>query len=772
MPNAADAACIDTAAGGAVRADGLSVRSFALRSSVEDPPLELTGDVRAGPMGGTGAIVLSGQARIIGSKDYTDLTYGSLTVAAGSEAWADTLVVPRREPGSTDVRGTLHLLSASSLRDVRVRAGGRLDSAVSYLQVTGALDIEDGGALVASGGSFATTVDTRLVGSPPVLRDINITHEAPFPLTVTGDIGNLNVRRGATLEVRPEGSRLSIEGLASRYSELPPPIEVSGTLDVEGVPGDGASGLPHGPITARIVNTGTLRLKGVQLEGGLDNQGTAQVSGSVWVKPDQDLLNSGRLEVGSRFGGAGPLGASLLVSGRLHNTGSIVGTDPTAEVSAERYDGAGSLDAWLNVISDEPESGFVVDPGASRTVPVLGLGQSRSAFQLGGLTEAASSRVVATRAVLDFGAPLQLDVGITEGFVPCAGSRWQLVSWPQLLLGWRPPSATPAGNVAGVVRRARTLSASGLPAGVTLHLEERGDAFVAVASGTPSSGATCSDTVGTRLVSGFFVEGLGRPASAAQLASLGARAATEAGRKAVAREVLNGAEGATHQVREELRRILGRPASAAGVASYTARFRSGVALDALRAEVYGDTSFWNSAGATVDGWAKAFYRVELGRAPTSAELATIRKQVAGGAKRVTLARFLLAGVEADRALAGRQIALWWARPSTAAERVTWGGSLPVGLRDRGHRRPRRRQPPHLRSPTRSRRRQRRFDVDSPPRSTPTTTVVLTRAMSEMSYMPPEAWIGDGHRWRRAPRGRSHPPDPGEPASVGSAPWPT
>ena len=49
----------------------------------------------------------------------------------------------------------------------------------------------------------------------------------------------------------------------------------------------------------------------------------------------------------------------------------------------------------------------------------------------------------------------------------------------------------------------------------------------------------------------------------------------------------------------------------------------------------------------------------------------MRRQVAGGLSRTSIARLLLASLGADQALASRTIELWWARPATVSEQTLW-----------------------------------------------------------------------------------------------------
>ena len=51
--------------------------------------------------------------------------------------------------------------------------------------------------------------------------------------------------------------------------------------------------------------------------------------------------------------------------------------------------------------------------------------------------------------------------------------------------------------------------------------------------------------------------------------------------------------------------------------------------------------------------------------------AGISAALRAGASRTTVARWIVAGVEADRVLTDRSIALWRHRSATPAERTTW-----------------------------------------------------------------------------------------------------
>jgi hypothetical protein len=91
----------------------------------------------------------------------------------------------------------------------------------------------------------------------------------------------------------------------------------------------------------------------------------------------------------------------------------------------------------------------------------------------------------------------------------------------------------------------------------------------------------------------------------------------------------------------------------------------------MRAEAHGGTAAWKSAGSTPAGWTNRFYGIELGRRPTAAETNSVAAALRAGSSRTAVARWILAGAEADRVLAERSIALWRHRSATPAERSTW-----------------------------------------------------------------------------------------------------
>jgi hypothetical protein len=285
-------------------------------------------------------------------------------------------------------------------------------------------------------------------------------------------------------------------------------------------------------------------------------------------------------------------------------------------------------------------------------------------FEVGGLSAGRADRIAVAGTVGPVpGAdaptpaePSRFRLELASGYVPCAGSRLQLMTW-----GRRVRDGSERDE----------LVLPGFPAGVTVRLEERHDGLVALVAGTPSGGTACTDAKGSRLVSGWFVDGLGRPARTDQLTSFGDRAATTTGRRSAARELLTGEAARLRFVDVELRRILGRPASLAAQRSWTAALAKGRVPDELRAEAYAGTAFIVASGGTPDGWVRGFYERELGRAPSSDELAAMTAAIRAGHRRADLARLVLAGREADDAVARRSTALWWPRPATAAERSMW-----------------------------------------------------------------------------------------------------
>ena len=642
-------------------------------SEETDPPIELSGAVKSHGLEGTGPLVLSGVVLLdVGRIDPGSTLIPEGAVVTSDATWEGDFGNEYGSVGPVDLAGTLHLQGSAYFGDLTVRSTGRLDTAFtkrSEVRFGKALDIQAGGSVSVTKALLSTSPLTQLLGASPSLVDVEVDHRGPIALTVRGDVTVHVVARGATLLVRPEGERLSLQ----QYSGSTQPTYNAGTLDVEGVMPTDPAELPQGQVLKPIRNTGTLRLRGVRLDAGLDNQtgGVVSVRDFVRSVAGQTIANAGRLEVGPRFGGSSPLGASLVVSGTLANTGSIVSTDDSAEISAAAYTGTGPIDTWLNVLGDGPGAGLVALEAKTLPIPVLGLGRARVSLGLGGLSDSTASRVAASKAVVDFGDPITFDVSMAAGFIPCAGSRWQLVSWPKLLTGWRVPTANPSGNRAGVTRALPTLTTSGVPAGMSVSLVERSDGFVAIASGAPAGGDVCSDAAGSRLVSGLFVDGLGRPPTSSELADFGARAALPSGARGVARELLGSEVGTRRFVDREMRRILGRPVSPVNVAGFATRLRTGTEPDVMRSEVFGAAGFYANSGHTVDGWARAFYRVEFGRTITNGELGSVRRQVAAGFSRTTIARFLLASAGADQALAARTIELWWTRPATAAEQTTW-----------------------------------------------------------------------------------------------------
>ncbi len=671
VPDLATDTCIDTRVGGPVRApSGIRTGELTLAGTASDPAVNLSGSVSVGgSIGGTGNLVLSGQVYLVAGFAHwgrLEVTAGSVvTFSARFTAWDDYVTPDSIMP--MEIAGTIHLVYGGLAGDIHVLSGGVVDNGTATgtsLGFRGNLDIEDGGLMRFS---HSAVVDfwneSRLSGGQPELVDVAVQTGGAFPLTVRGAVTIGGIGSKATLLVRPENGRLSVGHFADQY------VHNSGTLDIEGPLADlGPNELPIAPVDGHLVNDGTLNLAGVQVRGPVENQGTMRVSRFTTIQgAGSGLVNRGSLEVGPRLGAGGMLDSSLLVTQELQNEGTIVSTSPTSEITAGSLSGSGPIGGRINLIGGNQAP---ARPGLLRPLLVdeLGWGAARLHLDIQGVAGSDADRVQVAGALVDLGAAHGFDLSFTRGYQPCGGARWQLLTRPKVLLGYRAPGSTITGNVPGAVPGPTDLHVTGLPAGVTVALEERSDGYVAVASGMPADPFSCGRPA-YRLASGLYIEGLGRPATASELVDFWQLGPD--GRKAGARRLLAGDVATRRFVDDEMRRILGRPVAAANVAAYATRIRQGVTIDQVRAEVYGDAGFFANSGHTTDGWARTLYRTELGRAISSQELIAVRNHIHSGLSRATVARYLLAGNEADRALAARSIELWWARPATSAEQATW-----------------------------------------------------------------------------------------------------
>lgn len=684
LPTPQDAVCIDTGFGGPLRApNGFTNHNRVMvDAGPNDPPVVVAGDAEFFAITGRGRLALEGEITLTGlaildvAVDVAGDATVTLEASLGDPGFEGG---PAKASGPVTVDGTLHLRRGSTLGSVAVGSAGRVDVAGSEdgLGLLGALDIGPGGSFVV-GEDVEVTVATsaRLLGSAPVLEDVFISHAGPFPLTATGDVHVGTVGPGATLLVRPDAQGdVSVRGLedepAQDGDELGDvPIVNRGTLDIAGPPLEQI--LPHARVRAPMIdNAGALVLDRVEVATELVNTGTALL-GSVHLTPSgwelASLDNRGRVEV--RPADTDFLyDLSALVTGAVENEGTIGGPSTALLLmGGGPYAGSGRITAPLFV------GAGTFSPGPRPfTVPSLKWDEHVFDLEVEGLAAGAADRFAVSGTVgLPVSEPVAEDTGVStfeldlaDGYVPCAGARLQLMTWGQRVV------ADPV--------QTDSVVASELPAGLTVRLVERFDGFVAVVTGVPDAGEpVCSDAAGARLVSGWFVDGLGRPARPEQLAAFGARANPVAGRSAVARELLLGDAAVRRFANGEFRRILGRAASPAALQLWTTRLRQGWTPDRLRAETYAGTAFWASSGSTPQGWTRALYRAELGREPTATQLATIVAEQRRGVSRVTIAARLLAGGEADHALVTRSAALWWGRWATAAERSTWAGRYQRG----------------------------------------------------------------------------------------------
>ena len=213
-----------------------------------------------------------------------------------------------------------------------------------------------------------------------------------------------------------------------------------------------------------------------------------------------------------------PGGVSATIEGWVVNGGTITGsTRARLVLGSGRYSGliADRISVPLTVAAGT----FAPGPAPFR---VPSLGWSRQTFELdvAGLAGGSADQVVVAgrRRSADRWRPGERSAGQhgsgwcrAPGYVPCAGARLQLLTWGQ--------------RVAGEPVEPQTVTMAGLAPGLEIRLVERFDGLVAEVTGS-SAGVACSDTVGDRLVSGWFVDGLGRPARPEQLTWFGARADT------------------------------------------------------------------------------------------------------------------------------------------------------------------------------------------------------------------------------------------------------
>ncbi|MCU1353490.1 MAG: hypothetical protein JWM05_2699 [Acidimicrobiales bacterium] len=668
VPSAGDDACIDSPSATVTVPAGTAVRSLTVFGDSDGPFVDIGAGVDARWVTAAGPIRFSGDATV-GS-----LVYGSRTeVAVGARVTATSalkpsLQLPEGVPPVLDVAGHVVYQGTVSLTGVTVRGGGWIRPGPvvfdrEYFGFDGTVDIQAGGqVLVARPWQAWFPPESHMIGGQPDLVDADVLVFGPEPVIARGETGVMGVFPGSTLTLIPEGERLEVHGSVGRVDNL----QNSGTLSIKGPPL--VAGVPQAVVSAAsFISGGTLNLDRVRVESALQNLSLTRMRDVIVANPSPDtvaLTNSGTVEL-APVDLAFVRGATALVAGRIVNEGRVIG--PLTAVlghSAGEYSGTGTVETPLVLGSGV----FLPGPRPMRTPQVAWSGE-RFVFEADGLAAGQADRLVTSTAGVPAlpgtsevlpASTLDLTFG---GHVPCAGSRWQLMTWAKRVVP-DPVEAT-------------ELVAPGAPPGITFQLVERADGFVAIASGAPLDG-TCSEPLGRRLVSGWFVDGLGRPATASQLSAFGDGASTTAGRRTVARELLGGEAATGRFITSELRRILGRPASAPAVGSYVRRLRSGLAPDVMRAEVYGGSGFWSTAGKTVDGWSRELYTTELGRLPTATEARSIRQMMTAGHSRSTVARYLLAGVEADRALADRSIALWWARPSTANERSSWAARYQAG----------------------------------------------------------------------------------------------
>lgn len=468
------------------------------------------------------------------------------------------------------------------------------------------------------------------------------------------------VDTSAVHRVPATGDRVCIDlpGVTLDHSVTIAGLEVQAGGDLT-VTGPDADHLAFVDMASAIIE-GTVDLRFAGLLGQTLVPGTIRLRDSVWSQgdrvPDPSLFAQGTVQVEHR--------ATLYGQVAIQSPIQVIGPEPaTVSVGFGRF-------------SAPPPYPYAIDLDQTTFDPPVSSGP----VPLSDLTTNRHTALVVHVATTALGGSRWFDVQGTyqpqyEGgrievnpySQPCTGERWMLMRWKHRT--WLP------GNE---VRP--TLAVTQVPEGRSIKLEERGDQFVAVVSGRPSSGeAGCVEPANERFVSGLYIDALGRPVDPSGFAHWTSHADTTAERLATARTIRATLPARRRWVDREYRRVLDRAPDPAGQAYWADRLGGGTDPDLLRAGLYGSNEFRTRFAPTGMDLADQLAQRELGVARDESVRAQVAGLLAAGASRGSAARAVLARPDADRGLVRRELAYWWGREPSEPEVTAVTAQLRGGL---------------------------------------------------------------------------------------------
>lgn len=531
------------------------------------------------------------------------------------------------------------------------------------------------GALVTNDEPALVTVGltASLSGAPPVFRNATIFSTGRADLIALGRTAFEWTSAQTNLRVFDDpvsGQPAELIGTAPDYPTRTSPARNLGTIELL----HSGAGARSATFTTGLDNKGTLRLRNVVVAGRLINSGSVEENDLVWWTQD----GPGRVPNENRAGGRIELSHErpdplFFFTGGLQNDGTIGGDigefgAGLLIVSDGTYSGTGAVQVPLSILRGS------IDSGGFRSYRLPGYIQARSTLTLD-VAGPAIDRAERLRidGAFDAHEPAvapshDVELRLGDGYVPCPGIRFAVLSWGDLL----PPSSGP--GVAGF-----SVAATGGPSWLSFRTEVVGHQLVAVAQGDPA-GRPCSDTSNQVFVSSAFVDLFGRQVDRSALRFWAGRLDGDATRRSVAAALTASGEYRRTVVMGEYQRILSAVPGSDELASWMESLGAGRSVDALRTSLLVDPRF--APGADDARWIDAVYRSELGRPVDSGGRTWALRRLSAGDSRSQVAAIVLRSNEADSHLVDRWSIELLGRAATTAERAAWVGALRSGAPER------------------------------------------------------------------------------------------
>ena len=177
------------------------------------------------------------------------------------------------------------------------------------------------------------------------------------------------------------------------------------------------------------------------------------------------------------------------------------------------------------------------------------------------------------------------------------------------------------------------------------------------------------------LVTAFYTDVLGRSPKVSEVYSKSKSLLTGQSAATVASGFFNSSEARTRYINAEFQSILHRAPSASSISADLSKMSKGtLAEDGLAPAIIGGTEYYVDSGSTTSGYVSAVYETVLGRAPSTADLASQSKKVAS-IGRTAFAADVWRSTEHNKSRANDAFTTYLGHAASDSQQSSWASNI-------------------------------------------------------------------------------------------------